>query len=158
MSLKAENIEIIEKEITNLGYLLPKEFLGIVENTSKDLNLKIVKTKINWATYQKRKNGDVLCYTHIFSTVNTNKKPTKPAVWMLPTSPLPEYVYLTFKYDFDFTFNIKTKEIKHLKVFYHHHNHQVVPSERLQINIIDNDIKNLLVSYIKNSISNIEVN
>ena len=154
--LNPENIEIIEKEITNLGYLLPKEFLDIVENISNDLNLKTVKTNINWATYQKRKNGDILCYTHIFSTVNTNKKPIKPAVWMLPTSPLPEYVYLTFKYDFDFTFNTKTKEIKHLKVFYSHHNHQVVPSERLQINIVDNDIENLLVSYIKDSILNIE--
>jgi hypothetical protein len=146
----------LKRRLLTLDIYSPKEFLDIVENTSKDLNLKIVKTKINWATYQKRKNGDILCYTHIFSTVNTNKKPIKPAVWMLPTSPLPEYVYLTFKYDFDFTFNTKTKEIKHLKVFYSHHNHQVVPSERLQINIVDNDIENLLVSYIKDSILNIE--
>ena len=155
MTQTKENIEIIENEITKMGYLSPKEFLNIVEHTSNSLNLKIVKTHINWATYQKRKNGDVLCYTHIFSTVNTNKKPIKSAEWMLPTSPLPDHIYLTFNYAFDFTFNIKTKEIKHLKVLYSHHNHQEIPSELLQFNIVNSNIKNLLVSYVKDSILNI---
>lgn len=155
MAHTKENIEIIENEITKMGHLSPKEFLNIVEHTSNSLNLKIVKTHINWATYQKRKNRDVVCYTHIHSTVNTNKKPTKPAVWMPPTSPLPDNIYLTFKYEFDFTFNIKTKEIKRLKVLLSHHNHQEIPSECLQINIVDSDIKNLLVSYVKDSILNI---
>ena len=81
MTQTKENIEIIENEITKMGYLSPKEFLNIVEHTSNNLNLKIVKTHINWATYQKRKNKDVLCYTHIFSTVNTNKKPIKSAAY-----------------------------------------------------------------------------
>ena len=47
------------------------------------------------------------------------------------------------------------KEIKRLKVLLSHHNHQEIPSEYLQINIVDSDIKNLLVSYVKDSILNI---
>ena len=107
--MQIEEIEKIENEIVGLGYLSPKEFLDIVADTSNDLNLKIINTDVKWKTYQRRKNGDVLCYTHIFSTIKTNKKPLKPAIWMLPTSPLPDYIDITFKYAFDFTFNKKTK-------------------------------------------------
>jgi hypothetical protein len=150
------SIERIEKEIVNLGYVYSKEFLDIVESTSKGLDLNVVKNNIDWATYQERKNGDILCYTHIYSTINTNQKPTSPAPWMSPSSPLPDYVYLTFKYFFDFTFNTKTNEIKNLKVGYHHHNHQMIPSPKHFFNIQeDKNIKDSLIYYVKNCINSI---
>jgi hypothetical protein len=151
-----DSIEMIEKEIVDLGYLSPQEFLNTVENISNSFHLNIVKNNIKWATYQERKNGDVLCYTHMFSTINTNKKPTTRAPWMLPSSPLPDYIYLTFLYFFDFTFNVKTKEIKNLKVGFNHHNHQKPMSPQIICdNTQDKNIKDLLLSYIKSSIENI---
>jgi hypothetical protein len=146
-----ENINIIEKKITDMGYPSPKEFLNIVKDVSNSLKLDIVKNHIKWASYQ-RKNNNIICYTHMFSTINTKLKPTSPAMWMLPTSPLPESIYLTFKYAFDFTFNIKTKEIQNLKVLNSHHNHQKLPSNIHYVNLLDGDSKDLLKSYIRNNI------
>jgi hypothetical protein len=153
MNMQIEEIEKIENEIVGLGYLSPKEFLDIVADTSNDLNLKIINTDVKWKTYQRRKNGDVLCYTHIFSTIKTNKKPLKPAIWMLPTSPLPDYIDITFKYAFDFTFNKKTKTIKNLKVLKCYHNHQELPSKHVQINLSDDNIKGSLVNYVQNALN-----